>query len=180
MIEMRYTRILLVVLIMLCGQSILAGDKNPFLTLQYDSLVIYDYDWQGDKARHFSIIDKEGKLAPTVKKSAKLDRQSSEEMSRLLGDRTSFGQGTASCFLPHMGIVYYKAGKPVAHITICVGCNQLRSSLRIPAQEQGKIRLEGEVFYAREGMSKAFREYLYNLQISNNFSHREKPDSSYD
>jgi len=42
MILMGYTKVLFVILIMLWGQSIFAGNKNPFLSLQYDSLVIYD------------------------------------------------------------------------------------------------------------------------------------------
>ncbi|MBX9852854.1 MAG: hypothetical protein K2X86_14010 [Cytophagaceae bacterium] len=33
----------------------------------------------------------------------------------------------ASCFLPHHGIVFYKSNLPVAHVFICIMCQQMQS-----------------------------------------------------
>ncbi|MFL5728785.1 MAG: hypothetical protein ACJ75J_04785, partial [Cytophagaceae bacterium] len=33
----------------------------------------------------------------------------------------------ASCFIPHHGIVFFKSGMPVAHVSACVMCNQVKA-----------------------------------------------------
>lgn len=157
-----------------------AQTPNPFLALQADSIVIYDFEWRGITSEYFSIIDKEGRLASTVKKSTRLDPKESEKLSALLVRKTSYGQSTAACFEPHLGVVYFKTGKPVAHVTICVSCNRLESSVRIAAQEQGKMGEGDIVSYTLKGMSKNFRKYLDNLLKKYNFSHGVSPGSMFD
>jgi hypothetical protein len=161
-----------------CTHGTLAQD-NPFANLSCDSVVIYDFDWRG-KGEHFSIIDKNGRLAPTVKKRVKLDGKTAKKLGRLMGETASYGQATAACFEPHLGVVYYKSGAPVAHINICISCNRLYSSLEIPAQKQGRQGEGNEVYYTADGMSKSFRKYLNGLLKDNNFSHQGGDSSLFD
>ncbi|MFC6997832.1 hypothetical protein [Rufibacter roseus] len=155
------------------------GQNNPFLALAYDSLVIYDFSSSDGVTEFINIIDKDGKLASTVTKSVKLNKQSAKELSKMLGSKASYGQGTASCFDPHLGIVYYKKGRPVAHVDVCVSCNKLRSNLRIPAMEQGKQGEGKEIYYIRNGLSKAFRKYINALLLKHGFSNQIKEGSAF-
>ena len=152
-----------------------AHAQNPFLTLKYDSLVWYDY--KGYKG-NFDVIDKSGKLNKSVVKSAVLDAVSAKEFSRRLGLRSSYGQAKAFCFDPHLGIVYYKAGKAIATVLICMDCNILEPSLHLKAQEQGyDVGGPGNPtgLYTGGGMSPAFRKYINSLLIKYRFSHQIDP-----
>jgi hypothetical protein len=136
------------------------GINNPYKKLAYDSVVIYDFDWRSPKVEIFSIIDENEKLASTVKKSAKVDDRTAKKLSELLGDKNSYGEQSAICFEPHLGIVYYKDSKPIAHVTICLSCNKLSSSRNIPAQNYGNIK---------SGMSDSFKIYLRSLEARYSF-----------
>jgi hypothetical protein len=145
---------------------------NPYLKLKYDSVIVYDFVWYSRTSDFVPIIDSKGNLAKTVKKKAKLDNNTIGELSKQLGLKSSYGEGTAFCFEPHFGIVYYKGGKPVAYINVCFACNILDSNLRIPAQEQGKQGTGDESYYVLDGMSKSFRKYLNTILKRYNFSHQ--------
>lgn len=145
--------------------------QNPFTTLTYDSLVIYDFDWRGRGVRYTSIIDENGNLPPTVKKSVKLSEKETSELSRRIGAKESYGQITASCFDPHFGMVYYHNGEIKAHVTICLACNYPSSSLEIPARNQGKEEFDGKEYYTKTGFSTPMRKYLSALKKKYGFSH---------
>jgi hypothetical protein len=168
------------VLIAFLFSSVLYGQtENLFLNLQYDSLLIYDFESRA-KSEHYSIIDEKGKLVSSVKKSVRLETAPARQLSTLLGKKTSYGQATAACFEPHLGILYYRQGRPVAHITICMDCNRLVSGIRIPAQEQGKQGEGAETYYIADGMSKSMRKHLNGLLKKYAFSHQLKPGSMFD
>ncbi|MFL5728690.1 MAG: hypothetical protein ACJ75J_04310 [Cytophagaceae bacterium] len=170
---------ILIILMLLLGRNVFGQNKNPFLSLQYDSVLIYDFDWRG-KQEYFSIVDASDHLAPTVRKSAGLDRKQYAKLNKLLGEKSSFGQSTAACFEPHLGVVYYKAGKPLAYMTICMACNRLEASIRIPAQEQGVQIAEGLTYYTKVGMGKSLRKYLYHLMASNDFRYGDQKSTLFD
>jgi hypothetical protein len=149
------------------------SQKNPFSKLQFDKVVMYDFSG-GKGAEDFSIINQKGKLAKSVTKEIVLDKNTIVMLNQKLESRKSFGAGTASCFDPHLGIVYYYKDKPVAHISICMDCNRLSSSKEIPAQNQGKTGEGKETYYFLDGMSKSFRNYLNGLLKKYNFSHQAK------
>ena len=147
--------------------------KNPFTKLQFDKVIIYDFSG-GKGEEDFSIINEKGKLAKSVTKQIVLDKNTIMLLNQKLEDRKSFGAGTASCFDPHLGIVYYYKNKPVAHISICMDCNRLRSSKEIEVQKQGKNGKGEDIYYTLDGMSKSFRNYLNGLLKKYNFSHQIK------
>jgi len=145
------------------------SQKNPFVGLKYDTIVMYDFS--GGKESDISIITDKGKLSETVTKQIILDEKTSKQLSLKLGSKLSYGAGTASCFDPHLGFVYYLKGKVVAHVSVCLQCNRLRSSVTIPAQKQGKTGNGDEAYYLLDGMSNSFKQYLNNLVIKYKFSH---------
>lgn len=153
----------------------LSAQQNPYDSLTYDSLVIYDFEYRDysikPRKRIMSIIDENGNPPSTIKKSVRLPKQEAQGLSEKIGLKSSYGQITAACFDPHFGMVYYENGKVIEYITICLACNYPRSSLRIPAQEKGGEKMDnGEMYYKLRGFSKSFRKYLNGLKIKYDFS----------
>lgn len=148
------------------------GQANPFTKLKFDKVIAYDFS--GGKESDLSIVTPAGKLSKSVSKQKELPNSLAKELSIQLGSKSSYGKGTASCFEPHLGFVYYYKGKIVAHVTVCLDCNRLRSSIDIPAQKQGKAESEGEVYYMLDGMSDAFRSFLNAIVKQYQFSHAIK------
>ncbi|KQK25577.1 hypothetical protein AR438_08195 [Chryseobacterium aquaticum] len=149
------------------------SQEKPFSTISFDKVVLYDFS--GGKGEGIiSIIDNKGNLAKTVKKKILLDQETVKVLNKKLESRESYGSATASCFDPHLGIVYYFKNKPIAHLSICMDCNRLRSSRNIPAQNQGKTGKGEDAYYLLDGMSKPFRRYINELLKKYNFSHQIK------
>ena len=151
---------------------------NPFATLKFDKVVMYDFD--GGKGSDLAIIDGKGQLAKSVSKQIQLDKSTIIKLDTKLGDKKSYGGGTAACYNPHLGFVYYLNDKVVAHISICLGCNRLHSSINIPAQKQGKVGQGKDAYYMLNGLSKSFRQFLNDLLKKYNFSHQIKEGSAFD
>ena len=153
------------------GLTVYGQTSNPFLTLNFDKVIMYDFEPGGDKGG--SIVEDNGQLTKNIKKQVQLDEQSWTNLDKKLSDKKSFGGRPAACYDPHVGFVYYFKNKIVGHITICMECNRLHSSIDIPAQRQGKVKLsDGSVEYLGIGMSKSFRLFLNSLLKKNNFSHQ--------
>lgn len=138
------------------------------------------YDYEGGKGPDLYIVDEKGQLAKSIKKQVVLISKSIKELNSKLEDKRSYGATTASCFDPHVGLVYYFKEKVVAHISICLDCNRLRSSLDIPAQKQGKVGQGNEAYYISDGLSKSFRKFINMLLKMAKFSHQIKPGSHFD
>jgi len=142
--------------------------NNPFLKLKFDKVTMYDFE--GGKELNLSIVDNKGKLATSIKKSVELDKSTIAKLNQKLGDKKSYGLPTAACFDPHLGFVYYLNNSIVGHVTICLSCNRLVSSISIPAQKQGQVGKGKDAYYIGDGMSEAFQSFLKNLLKNNNFS----------
>lgn len=116
-----------------------------------------------------------------IKQRKTLTQIEGEKLTRLLGLKSSYGQRVAACFDPHLGIVYFLNGKPANHITICMDCNRLISSIDNPNQYQGKQLSEnGEVYYTLIGMSEKLRAHLNKLLIKYRFSHTIDGENMFD
>jgi len=152
--------------------------KNPFLKLKFDKVVFYDFEDIGEKGS--LIVDKNGKFLQTILKQVQIDTATIKKLNFKLGDKKSYGNGTAACFDPHCGFVYFLQGKPVGQITICMSCNRLHSSIDIPAQKQGKQGQGEEVYYMLDGLSKSFRQFINGLLKKNKFAHQIEPGSYFD
>lgn len=153
-------------------------EENPFLNLSADSVVFYDF---GGPHELYSIIDSDGRISTSVTKHVKLDQTTANSFSTKLTSNKSFGGNVAACFEPHLGVIYYKNKKRVAHLDICLSCNRLNSSIHLKAQDQGRQTTdEGEVYYTLHGMSKQFRKEINILLKKYNFSHQAKSNSMFD
>ena len=171
-------RIITIILLLIFSISLRGQTNNPFINLKFDKVIFYDFDDIGEK--ELIITDITGKFLQTILKQVQLDTKTISKLNFKLGDRQSYGKGTAACFDPHCGFVYYLNGKPVAQVTICLGCNALYSSIDIPAQKQGKQGKGMDVYYILEGLSKTFRQFINALLIKNKFGHQIKPGSYFD
>jgi hypothetical protein len=144
--------------------------NNPFVKLKFDKVVMYDFI--GGKGGDLYIIDDKGKLAKSVSKQVQLGKADANRLSSKLDSKQSYGGGTAACFDPHLGFVYYYKRRVVAHVTVCLDCNRLHSSLAIPGQKQGRVGKGKDAYYLHNGMSISFRQYLNGLVKANGFSHQ--------
>jgi len=140
---------------------------------------MYDYQPNGEDP---SLIDKYGNIIASViiKKKVDVETEIINQLNQKLGDRKSYGQVTAMCFDPHLGVVYYLNGKVVRHVLVCLDCNALRADVDIPAQHQDKQGQGDKTYYQGEGMSKSFRKFLNGLLKKYNFSHQIKQGSDFD
>jgi hypothetical protein len=148
----------------------LKAQQNPFLALKFDKVIMYDFT--GGKGSDLYIVDEKDELAKSISKQIQLDKATIAKLNEKLGNKKSYGAATAFCFDPHLGFVYYLKGKIVGHITICLDCNRLRSSISIAAQQQGKIGKGKDAYYISDGLSIPFRNFLNSLLVKNNFSHQ--------
>jgi hypothetical protein len=144
--------------------------NNPYLKLKFDRVMMYDFS--GAKGWNQYIVDDKDKLANSITKVTILDNKTVTDLNKRLGDKHSFGAGEAACFDPHLGFVYYLHGKIVAHITVCLDCNVLVSSLPLDAQKQGKVGEGKDAYYMADGPSPALRSFLNGLLKKYNFSHQ--------
>jgi hypothetical protein len=160
--KIRFEILLVLLLCNLC-----VSQNNPFTNLEYDKVVMYDYE--GRKGVY--LVDKNGELSKTIKKQVILDEKTEKELIKKLGQKSSYGEGTAACFDPHLGFIFYCQNKIVANIAVCFSCNRLQSSLDIPAQKQGKIGSGDDIGYLLIGMSESFKKFLNELVLKYKFSH---------
>lgn len=143
--------------------------NTPFNKLDYNKVIAYDYE--GGKGEGVINIITNGKLAPTVKQQKELTQEQIDGLTNYLGANTTYGGNKAFCFDPHLGIVFYKDSKVVAHISICLECNYLASSIKIPATEVKKFKMGDDFEYPAEGFSKLGRQKINALCKQLNFSH---------
>jgi hypothetical protein len=146
-----------------------AQHRNPYLELRADSVVIYDLVTEGGAVRE----DLESNNF--YRKQARLDGKSIKKLSKKLGKKRSFGVPGSMCFDPHLGIVYYQNGGPIAIVNVCLDCNNLESSLELRSQVREKINDDGTKGEYLSGMSKSFRKFLNALMVPHNFSHQIVP-----
>ncbi len=163
------SKLILVFLLLVTVEVGFTQNKNPFASLSFDKVMMYDFE-PGDKGG--SIIEANGKLTKLVNKAVQLNKATYQKLNLKLADKKSFGEGTSSCFIPHLGFVYYAGNKVVGHISVCMACNRLQSNLDLPAQKQGQVGKGKNAYYMRDGMSKSFRSYQNGLLKQNKFSHQ--------
>jgi hypothetical protein len=145
-------------------------NSNPFLSLNFNKAIAYDYE--GGKGEGvIEIIDSNGVLAPTVTKSRELTIKQKNLVTHLFGSNSTYGEGYAACFEPHLGILFFYNDKVVAYLSICLECNYLSSSFLIPATSFKKIKVSDDFEYSAEGFSKIGRRKINSLCKELNFDH---------
>ena len=113
--------------------------NNVFANVDYDKVVAYSYNGE----RGNEIINNKGTLAGEIKSKVELNESQIIKFTNLLCNKSTYDGAVASCFDPHLGIVFYKNNKPAAYVSICLDCNNLVSSIKIPNSNDGFSR-DGE------------------------------------
>lgn len=103
---------------------------KPFDTLDYDKVVTYDYKGFGGEI--ISIIEN-GEFVDVVMKQKFLNQKQIDRFLQILTKNETYGDVTAFCFDPHLGVVFFKNDKVVYKIDVCLDCNYLKSDTEIPA-----------------------------------------------
>ncbi len=145
-------------------------ERASISDIAYDSVVAYEYEGNGGQR-----IVKGNELIDSIEKSQALKEEEVSEFDSLLTDTGTYGALTGACFDPHLGLVYYLEGAIEAHVSICLDCNNLRSSVDIPAMEHPSHLVpveDGEDYHAK-GFSMRARKALSRLCRSLGFGHCE-------
>ena len=103
----------------------------PFDSITWNKVIAYEYD--GKNKENASILSN-GKFDTSVRKQTSLNEAQVKQVTDCLGSPASYGGGTRSCFIPGQAFVFYNNSTPVMIVDICLDCNNLVSSVRIPAQ----------------------------------------------
>lgn len=117
---------------------------DPFLKLDYDEVFIYNFNFDTAKKQRlnleFSVNSFNfNKVNKTSLK--KLDSSTVNHIIKILSDTATYGRQTYACFLPRMGLTFLKDKKTVFNVLICLECNYLESTSRIPAMFHSSYKL---------------------------------------
>jgi hypothetical protein len=108
---------------------------NPFAKLKYDSVVAYNYNTDDEyNYDEELIVNKKINKGVGITCTKKLDKEEIKQITDILIDTATYGNGTAACFEPRFALIFFKKAKIVAVIEICLECNRLSSSVEIYAQ----------------------------------------------
>ncbi|WP_343664927.1 hypothetical protein [Chryseobacterium mucoviscidosis] len=104
----------------------------PFSTLDYDKIIAYDF--RGDEEMYNAPIDKQGNFIPIIEKQQFLSQEQADKILKALAKKSSYGETSAACFNPHLGLVFFKDNKKINQMSICLDCNGSISEIDIPAR----------------------------------------------
>jgi hypothetical protein len=149
-----------------------ASVHNPFLELDIDEVIAYDYETNVETQDPY-IITIDEKLNPTVSQRKVLTSEQISKLKTFLGSIETYGNTRADCFNPHLGIVFYKDKKVVDHISICISCNHLASSIEIPAASFKTYTYQSDktMKFPMDGFSLKAKQFLSDFCQSLGFSH---------
>ncbi len=148
-------------------KSVTAIEKSavgtPFDYLDYNQIVAYKYENSGD--RNPVVYDKRFGLIAVIEKQHAFNQKQADQFLQLVASKKTYGGMRMSCFEPRLGIVFYKDGKYIDQISVCMECNYLESELIIPAYERQQKRSEKSGYNARTdyGFSRSGRKGLEEM-----------------
>jgi hypothetical protein len=135
--------------------------RAPFQDFSYDRVIAYAYD--GGDGETITALVQHGQLAPTIRQQQRLSQQQVNEVTDLLGAPATYGQAPAFCFLPQVGLVFFRGTQVKAFISVSLPCNRLSASPTIPATQAQQIQIRKGATYPAEGFSQAGRAKLTAL-----------------
>ncbi len=142
---------------------------HPFDTLNYDKIIAYDFE--GSEEPYPSVLDRDLKFVPVVLNQKALTQTQVDKILSALTKNSSYGEGTAACFNPHLGLLFFKDNKFKNAINICLDCNYLISDLVIPAETHLKVNKGKENEYALTGFTKTGKKAIVDLCKDLNFKY---------
>ncbi|WP_204344899.1 hypothetical protein [Psychroserpens algicola] len=151
------------------------GQNNPFETLEYDKVIAYEYQGEGGLLIERCLREEKEKINKTLH----LSEKQIEKLEKILTSEIAYGNTTMSCFDPHFSVIYYQNEKIIGTIDICLDCNYLISSEKIPATELKMIKISDDYFYPAKGFSKNTRKEIYKFVKELGFNKYLRPLTSY-
>ena len=147
------------------------GQTNPFDSISYDKVIAYEFQGDGGRLIQHCLENERDKISKTIE----LSNNQVELMELTLTSNSSYGSTTASCFDPHLALIYYKDEKVQATVDICLECNYLISSIEIPAISHEMIRISEDYSYPAKGFSKLARKSIHQFCTEIGFIKYLKP-----
>jgi hypothetical protein len=135
--------------------------KAPFDTLNYDKIIAYDFE--GSEEPYPGVLDQNQKFVPVILKQQALTQRQADEILSALTKRSTYGEVTAACFNPHLGLLFFRENRFKAAINICLDCNYLNSDVVIPAETHFKVNKGKDNEYARVGFTQAGKKAIVDL-----------------
>jgi len=141
--------------------------NSPFDTLSYDKIIAYDFE--GREEPYPSVLDRNLKFVPVILNQKALTQKQADKILSALSSNSTYGEGTAACFIPHLGLLFFKDNKFKYAINICLDCNYLISDITIPAETHLKVNKGKENEYAISGFTKTGKKAIVDLCKDLNF-----------
>lgn len=93
----------------------------------YDSAVAVDYEGREDNLT--DILNNNGAWISTIKQFKKLSPAQVKKVQTIIGSAATYEHPqNAACFVPHLGIAYFKYGEVKAQTAICLSCLGIEST----------------------------------------------------
>lgn len=141
----------------------------PFDTLEYNKVIAYDfegnYELTMDKSTYYSRASK------MVYKQKSLSQNQINNIVKELTNKKNYGDATAACFEPHMALVFFKDTTIVNSIDICMDCNYLISTHKIPNQFHNKVNAGKEDEYSFYGFTNKGKRMIKKLSKELGFNY---------
>ena len=160
--RIRITAALLLFNAFVTGQDILPTQE--FMT---DHVMIYDVLQPGGEPRDVFAADGSFKLE--IRDSTLLSETEACELFARLEMPSSFGRAPAACHEPHFACRVYENNAVAFQFEVCLLCNRLQSSVLLPAQRQYPHGEGDRRYYAGQGVSNNFINYLQELKRAKGF-----------
>ncbi|WP_313092184.1 hypothetical protein [Chryseobacterium flavum] len=139
----------------------------PFNQLDYDRIIAYDF--AGDEETYPNAIDKKGKFVPVILKQQFLTQRQADQILSALAKNSSYGERSAACFQPHLGLVFFKGIKKVNQISVCLSCNSSITETHIPARTYRVFNKGTDNEYSFTGFTLSGKKAIINLCKEINF-----------
>lgn len=135
--------------------------ESAFNQLDYNKIIAYDFE--GMEEPYPSVIDDSGEFVPVITSQRCLSQEQADKLLYTLSQNSTYGGATAACFLPHLGLVFYKNNQRVGVINVCLDCNYLISDISIPAMLSHKANQGTPQEYCLYGFSESGKQGIINL-----------------
>lgn len=133
----------------------------PFSQLDYDRVIAYDF--MGDEEKFPNAIDENGKFIPVISKQQFLTQQQADQILSALAANSTYGESSAACFRPHLGLVFFKGNRKTDQISICLSCNTSISEIDIPARRHKVFNKGTKDEYYEEGFTSSGKAAIISL-----------------
>lgn len=144
----------------------------PFSQLDYDKIIAYNF--VGDEEMYPSVIDKKGKFVPVILEQQFLTQKQADDILSALSKNSSYGESSAACFQPHLGLIFFKGNRKINQISICLSCNSSITEIDIPARTHKVFNKGRDNEYSYTGFTPSGKSAIIDLCKKIKFHYGER------